>query len=139
MINENMRVNWFEHVRKTRKKLSKGLKQGKLVPHREAMKAASQTWPAIKGQTDQENQQAEEKANQKGYGNAAEGNHRLGIMARQKMFFHAVPCFFRVFLHIRNIFIMLIKHRTITFARLFMLSVVLIVSEDVFLASGCVI
>ena len=48
MTNENMRVNWFEHVRKTRKKLSKGLKQGKLVPHREAMKAASQTWPAIK-------------------------------------------------------------------------------------------
>ena len=43
-----MRVNWFEHVRKTRKKLSKGLKQGKLVPHREAMKAASQTWPTIK-------------------------------------------------------------------------------------------
>ena len=48
MLNENMRVNWFEHVRKTRKKLSKGLKQGKLVPHRDAMKAASQNWPVIK-------------------------------------------------------------------------------------------
>ena len=43
-----MRVNWFDHVRKTRKKLSKGLKQGKLVPHREAMKVASQSWPTIK-------------------------------------------------------------------------------------------
>ena len=43
-----MRVNWFDHVRKTRKKLSKGLKQGKLVPHREAMKVASQSWPVIK-------------------------------------------------------------------------------------------
>ena len=92
-----------------------------------------------KSQIDQENQQAEEKANQKGYGNAAEGNHRLGIKARKKMFFHAVPCFFRVFLHILNIFIMLIKHRATTFARLFMLSVVRTVSEDVFLASVCVI
>ena len=87
-----------------------------------------------KGQTDQENQPAEEKANQKGYGNAAEGNHRLGIKARKKMFFHAVPCFFRDFLHIRNIFIMLIKHRATTFARLFMLSVVRIVWDDVFLS-----
>ena len=48
MLNENMRVNWFEHVRKTRKKMSKGLKQGKLIPHRDAMKAASQSWPSIK-------------------------------------------------------------------------------------------
>lgn len=139
MINENMRINWFEHVRKTRKKLSKGLKQGKLVPHREAMKAASQTWPAIKIKLAKKIGRQKKQQNQKSHGNAAQGNHRLSIKERQKMFFHAVPCFLRVFLHIRNIFIMLIKHRATTFARLFMLSVVLTVSEDVFLASGCVI
>jgi len=47
MQSENMRVNWFDHVRKTRKKLSKGMK-GKLVSHREAMKSASQSWPNLK-------------------------------------------------------------------------------------------
>ena len=49
MQSENMRVNWFAHVRKTRKKMSKGLKKGELVSHREAMKTASQSWPNIKG------------------------------------------------------------------------------------------
>lgn len=48
MQSENMRINWFEHVRKTRKKMSKGLKGGKLVSHREAMKSASESWPALK-------------------------------------------------------------------------------------------
>ena len=40
---KNMRHYWFEHVRKTRKKLSKG----KDIPatHREAMTQASATWP----------------------------------------------------------------------------------------------
>ena len=42
----NMRSEWFEHVRKTRKKMSKGKKV--LVPHRDAMSAASQTWPTVK-------------------------------------------------------------------------------------------
>jgi hypothetical protein len=41
-----MRHQWFEHVAKTRKKLSKGLK--KPVAHREAMRAASESWPARK-------------------------------------------------------------------------------------------
>lgn len=48
MVSENMRVNWFEHVRKTRKQMSKGMKGGKLVSHREAMKQASQTWAVLK-------------------------------------------------------------------------------------------
>ena len=37
-----MRHQWFEHVRKTRKKLSKGLE--KQVAHREAMRKASASW-----------------------------------------------------------------------------------------------
>ena len=41
-----MRKFWFEHVRKTRKKISKGKKQA--ATHREAMAAASLTWPKEK-------------------------------------------------------------------------------------------
>ena len=41
-----MRKCWFEHVRKTRKKLSKGKKE--LVSHRDAMSKASVTWPKEK-------------------------------------------------------------------------------------------
>ena len=40
-----MRSQWFEHVSKTRKKLSKGKN---VCAHRDAMKAASLTWPALK-------------------------------------------------------------------------------------------
>jgi len=41
-----MRSAWFEHVRKTRKKLSKGKKDQ--VSHRAAMQHASSTWPKEK-------------------------------------------------------------------------------------------
>jgi hypothetical protein len=41
-----MRSDWFQHVEKTRKKLSRGCKEK--IPHRTAMKAASITWPKVK-------------------------------------------------------------------------------------------
>ena len=41
-----MRHQWFNHVKKTRKKMSKG--QEKQVPHREAMRKASESWPIQK-------------------------------------------------------------------------------------------
>ena len=43
---QSMRVHWFEHVRKTRKKLSRETKVS--VTHREAMQKASTTWPDVK-------------------------------------------------------------------------------------------
>ena len=45
-----MRQEWFQHVRKTRKKLSKGKTNGKKneCTHREAMQQASKSWPQIK-------------------------------------------------------------------------------------------
>lgn len=39
---KTMRHEWFEHVRKTRKKMSKG--KDKQVAHREAMRHASASW-----------------------------------------------------------------------------------------------
>ena len=41
-----MRSAWFDHVRKTREKESRGKKVK--VTHREAMKIASTSWPGIK-------------------------------------------------------------------------------------------
>ena len=41
-----LRSEWFAHVNKTRKKMSRGSKEQ--VPHRSAMKAASITWPKEK-------------------------------------------------------------------------------------------
>ena len=41
-----MRNRWFDHVKKTRKKMSKGLE--KPVAHREAMRKASESWPTQK-------------------------------------------------------------------------------------------
>jgi hypothetical protein len=41
-----LRSDWFSHVSKTRKKMSRGSKEQ--VPHRTAMKAASITWPKEK-------------------------------------------------------------------------------------------
>ena len=41
-----MRNHWFEHVAKTRKKLSRA--QKKPVSHRDAMREASATWGSIK-------------------------------------------------------------------------------------------
>ena len=37
-----MRKHWFDHVRKTRKKMARGKKEP--VSHRDAMKEASQSW-----------------------------------------------------------------------------------------------
>ena len=42
----NLRVDWFDHVRKTRKKLAKERKDG--CSHRDAMRAASTTWTNVK-------------------------------------------------------------------------------------------
>ena len=43
---KSMRVHWFDHVAKTRKKMSRGKKEN--VSHRDAMREASQTWPTVK-------------------------------------------------------------------------------------------
>ena len=40
-----MRNSWFEHVSKTRKKLSRGKEK---ISHREAMRKASETWGEVK-------------------------------------------------------------------------------------------
>ena len=42
----SLRKEWFEWVKKTRKKMSKGQKE--LVQHRDAMKSASVSWPKEK-------------------------------------------------------------------------------------------
>ena len=41
----SMRQHWFEHVRKTRKRMSRGKET---ASHRDAMKAASETWAVAK-------------------------------------------------------------------------------------------
>ena len=41
-----MRKHWFEHVRKTRKKMARATKEP--VSHRDAMKEASQSWSTQK-------------------------------------------------------------------------------------------
>lgn len=41
----SMKSMWFDHVSKTRKKMSKGKQT---CTHQNAMKAASTTWPAIR-------------------------------------------------------------------------------------------
>ena len=41
-----MRKHWFDHVRKTRKKMARATKEP--VSHRDAMKAASQNWSTEK-------------------------------------------------------------------------------------------
>ena len=41
-----MRKQWFEYVRKTRKKMARGKKEP--VSHRDAMREASQSWAAEK-------------------------------------------------------------------------------------------
>ena len=42
----SMRVHWFDHVRKIRKRRTRETKQA--VTHREAMQKASVSWPEIK-------------------------------------------------------------------------------------------
>ena len=58
---KTMRSHWFEHVAKTRKKLSKG--QKKQVSHRESMRVASTTWPEIKIKLEKKIKRAEKKRN----------------------------------------------------------------------------
>ena len=41
-----MRRSWFDHVRKTRVKMSK--QENAPVSHRDAMRSASETWGAVK-------------------------------------------------------------------------------------------
>ena len=55
----SMRVSWFEHVRKTRKKLSKGKN---VCSHREAMAQASQTWAVEKAKLVKRQQREARKA-----------------------------------------------------------------------------
>ena len=42
---ESLRKQWFEHVKKTRKKMSR---KNAPCSHVDAMKKASETWPAVK-------------------------------------------------------------------------------------------
>ena len=46
MENLSMRQHWFEHVRKTRAKMTKAKKEK--VSHRDAMKSASVSWAVEK-------------------------------------------------------------------------------------------
>ena len=54
-----MRSAWFEHVRKTRRKLSKGKKEQ--VSHRVAMQHASSTWPKEKEKVQRAQKRAQRK------------------------------------------------------------------------------
>ena len=56
----SLRVEWFDHVRKTRKKLSKETKE--VVSHRDAMKAASTTWPEVKSKLTKKIEREKRKA-----------------------------------------------------------------------------
>ena len=55
-----MRHEWFTHVAKTRKKMSRGL--DKPVAHREAMREASASWPAKKQKLLKKAKRAEKQA-----------------------------------------------------------------------------
>ena len=55
----SMRVHWFEHVRKTRLKMTRKKKEP--VSHREAMKSASETWGDVKQKIVRANVRAERK------------------------------------------------------------------------------
>ena len=55
-----MRHHWFNHVAKTRKKLTKARKQP--VSHREAMREASTTWAPIKERLQKKLARAKKKA-----------------------------------------------------------------------------
>jgi hypothetical protein len=54
-----MRQHWFDHVRRTRVKLTKKTKEN--VSHREAMKIASDSWPAEKQKIERANKRAVNK------------------------------------------------------------------------------
>ena len=55
-----MRSAWFEHVRKTREKESRGKKNK--ISHRDAMKCASVTWAAVKAKLERSAVRAKRKA-----------------------------------------------------------------------------
>lgn len=55
-----MRSAWFEHVRKTREKESRGKKNK--MSHRDAMKSASVTWAAVKAKLERSAVRAKRKA-----------------------------------------------------------------------------
>ena len=60
----SMRSHWFDHVRKTRAKMSKGQKEK--VLHRDAMKQASVSWADVKAKIQRSNKRkAKKKANEK--------------------------------------------------------------------------
>ena len=54
-----MRQHWFDHVRRTRVKLTKKTKEN--GSHREAMKIASDSWPAEKQKIERANKRAVNK------------------------------------------------------------------------------
>ena len=54
-----MRQHWFDHVRRTRVKMTKSSKEN--VSHREAMKIASDSWPAEKQKIERANKRAAKK------------------------------------------------------------------------------
>ena len=56
-----MRSYWFEHVRKTRKKMSRESKDG--VTHQAAMRQASTTWETEKAKLVKKLKRAEKKEN----------------------------------------------------------------------------
>ncbi len=56
---KTMRHHWFEHVRKTRKKLSKGKKE--IVSHKLAMREASATWPTAKKKVEKKIKRTQKK------------------------------------------------------------------------------
>jgi hypothetical protein len=55
-----MRKNWFAWVKKTRSKLERKTKTS--VSHRDAMKAASETWPAEKAKLERKAARAIKRA-----------------------------------------------------------------------------
>ena len=54
-----MRQHWFDHVRRTRVKMTKSSKEN--VSHREAMKIASDSWPAEKAKVERSMKRAAKK------------------------------------------------------------------------------
>ena len=60
IMTSNMRKEWFEHVKKTRVKMNR-VSKDKTVTHREAMKAASDTWAEAKAKIERANKRKERK------------------------------------------------------------------------------
>ena len=57
---KSMRQHWFEHVRKTRVRMSKKKKEP--VSHRDAMKAASVSWAKEKAKIERAQKRAAKKS-----------------------------------------------------------------------------